>query len=190
MGHAPADSGLAFNEDDLVSGIGDVQGGLDARNTSADDQGLLRHGHLLREERLVAGHLGHRHSYQVDGLLGGIIFGIRMNPAAVFPQVGDLHQVRIQSGGGHGLAERILVHPRRAGGDDHPVQAVVLDGISNGSLPGFAAVVFVLFNVGHHRHPFGRLDDLGNVHRSGDIGAAVADEDSNPGHCLSTLLPR
>jgi len=78
--------------------IGNVQGCLDAGDATANNQGSLGKPELLGKERFMTGSLSHRHSDQLDGLLGGCLLLITVHPTAMLSQVSYLQEVRIESG--------------------------------------------------------------------------------------------
>ncbi len=79
-------------------------------------------------------------------------------------------------------AEGLLVHVRRAGGDDDPGEPLVDDGALDERLAGVGAHVLVVLGVGDARVVGERPGHGGAVDRAGDVLAAVADEDADPGH--------
>ncbi len=117
---------------------------------------------------------------------------VAVHPGAVLAQVRHLHQVRVQPHVPDAAAERRLVHPGRAGGDDHPVELVLDDGLLDLLLARLGARVLVAdggHDAGQRR---GVLRHRLRVDGAGDVAAAVADEhtDTRKGfsHSVHLLL--
>ena len=72
------------------------------------------------------------------------------------------------------------MHVRRAGGDDHPVELLVLDGLLDGGLARLGARVHEVLGVDDVLEGEGPLGQFGHVDGAGDVAAAVADEDAYP----------
>src|SRR3990172_2661689 len=185
LGHAPADGRLFLYQDDLVPGIGDIQRRLNAGDAAPDDQGPLGQADLSGGEGLVQQGLGHRHAGQVYGLLRGGFLVVPVDPAVLLPDVSNLQHIGVEAGVAHGLAEGVLVHAWRAGGDNHPVEPVLLDGLADAPLAHLGAHVLALFHQDHLGDVLDRLPYLGDVDHARDIGAAVAEEDAYTRHGLS-----
>ncbi len=70
--HFAADGRLGFNDIDREARVGNVQRGLDAGNTAADNQGALGNGAFARGERRVKVDLCNRRFAENDSLFGAI----------------------------------------------------------------------------------------------------------------------
>ena len=93
--------------------------------------------------------------------------------------IDHLHHVGVHAGLADGAPESRLVHPRRAGGDHHPRQPLLLDGVDDGALPRVGTGVLEGLGVQHVAHGERRLGHLVGGHGAGDVGAALADEDAD-----------
>lgn len=175
--HVPSDGGFALHQDDFMTGIGDVQGGLYPGDAAADHQRFFGDRYFDGTQGLVAADFLHLHPHQFDGFLGSG-FAFLMHPGALFADVGDLAQVWVQARFGAGLAECRLVHTGTASGYHHPVESFFTDGVLDQGLPGIRTHVLV---VHAHFHPV-HLGDLGRhffaIDRRADILAAMAYENS------------
>ena len=92
--------------------------------------------------------------------------------------VGHFKHVAVQPSAFHCAAEGRLVHARRAGGNDHAVKLVLVDGSLNGRLPWFGAGVHGVVGIDYVRVGAGNGRHLGAIDGSGDVAAAVADKDA------------
>ncbi len=72
------------------------------------------------------------------------------------------------------------MHVRRAGGHDHPVELLLLDGLLDGGLPGLGARVHDVLGVDDVLEGERPLGDILDVDGGGDVAAAMADEDPDP----------
>jgi hypothetical protein len=68
-----------------------------------------------------------------------------------------------------------------AGGDDDAVEVLLAGAFSDEVLSGIRAHVPVIFCYDDIREGFGVFDEGGDVDDTGDVGAAVADEDADFG---------
>ena len=94
LAHVPADRGLLLDEDDLVAAVRDVEGGLDAGDAAADDEGAFgnRDGDG-REDAVFLDPLDH-HGDDFDGFGCGF-FDVFVDPGAVFADVGHFAKERV-----------------------------------------------------------------------------------------------
>ena len=168
-----------------MAGVGQLEGGLDARHAAADYQRRLgdRHGELLL--RLEVAGASDGAGDQIHGLTRRGRSVPRMHPRAVLAQVGHFHQVRIEAGFTHALPKGGLVLPWSAGCDHHAVELVCPDRVLDLVLPRVGAGVFVPDRADHARERLGVLGDGGAVDGPGDIEPAVADEDTDADLFLS-----
>ncbi len=189
LGHDPADRGLLLHDGDLETGVGQIECRLDAGHPAADDEDVLVDVDLVRIEGLEQAGLGHRHLDDVPGLLGRDGH-VGVDPGAVLPDVGHLEEVGVEAAVLAAAPEGHLVHVGRAGGHDHPVELLVLDGLLDGGLTRLGARVHGV--VGVHdvlegQRPFG---ESSHIDGAGDVGAAMADEDADPHGCASSCAGR
>ena len=134
--------------------------------------------HLDGVQRLVERQAMDLRAQDALGLLGGLVL-VLGDPGAVLAHVGHLEQERVEAGVGRGLAERGLVHGRRAGRHDDAVHAELLDVFFDQVLAGIRAHVLVLardHHVGLLGSPGG---DLLDVDLAADVAAAVAEVDGD-----------
>ena len=173
LGHAPAQAGLPFDEIGLVAGVGNVQRSFQPGDAAADDQGRRGDVHLSLLQRFQQRRLGHRAGDQLLGLLrAGLPVGV--NPGHLLADVGHLEIVGVDAHLLDGGAKGGLVHPRRAGGDDDPVQVMVADVLLDHLLAGVGAHVHIVAgddHVGQRRRVFGHRQ---HVDRRSDVDPAMA----------------
>src|SRR6185369_6834520 len=110
LGHVAADGGFPFDEDDVVPAVGNVEGGLDAGDAAADDEGPFGDRYGDRLELFV--HLDplEEHGDDFGGFLGGLFF-VFVDPGAVFADVGHLDEVGVQASCLGRFPEGLFVHP-------------------------------------------------------------------------------
>ena len=142
-----AQLGLALDQVDAEALVGQGQGGRHPGHAAADDQGVVIQRQRPLRERLDQAGLGHRHPHQRLGLLRGLLRLVHVDPGALVADVGHLEEVRVQAGLPERVAEQRLVRARRAGGDDHAVQPMLLDGLANLCLAVRGAGVEVVLGV-------------------------------------------
>jgi len=98
-----------------------------------------------------------------------------MHPGTLFANIRDVEKIGIDSLLGQGIPEGGLMHPGRAGSNDHPVNAklpyVVLDEI----LPWIGAEIPVVPGYFDTAKGCKTLNQFPTIDRSGDIGSTVAD---------------
>ena len=87
-GQAAGQTVLGFGQVDMVTAVGDGQGGRQGGQAAAHDQGLLTH----REELVVQGSEnrgpGHGHLHQFLGLFGGHGRRPLVDPGVLVPDIG------------------------------------------------------------------------------------------------------
>src|SRR5659263_209134 len=93
--------------------------------------------------------------------------------------IDHLHHVSVHAGLADGAPESRLMHPRRAGGDHHPRQPLLLNSVDDGALPRVGTGVLEGLGMQHVAHGERRLGHLVRGHGAGDIGATLADEDAD-----------
>ena len=109
LGGHPAEVHVALHQVDLALLIGHAQGGLHPGHAPAHHQGAFGdgQGHLV-EGSGVAG-LGHGHTHQVFGFLGGLFRFVHVDPGVLIADVGHLKEVLVQTGLADGFLEKRLV---------------------------------------------------------------------------------
>ena len=184
--HLAADGGFLLHDIHGETGIGNVQRRLDTGDTAADDQGPLGDRALACRQRGVEMYFGNGGTAQDNGLFRSRRH-ILVNPRALFADVGDFHHVGVETGLFRRLAEGGLVHPGRAGADDHAAQVVFLDCVPDHILTRLGAHILIVCGE-YHAGLFAK--GLGHglyIHRGGDVGTAPTDEYADSLH--SVVLP-
>jgi hypothetical protein len=146
--HVAADGGLALDQEDLLAGVGQGHGGVDAGDAAADDQHVGMDRHSLDFERLVIGHAFDGGAREGLGLLGGFL-AVGVHPRVVLADVDHVEEERIQPAGLRGGAESVLVQQRRTGGNDHAVELELADVLLDELLARVRAHVFVVPREGN-----------------------------------------
>ena len=116
-----------LQEDGLESLVPQVEGGVEAGDAAADDQGPLVDAQGLLHQRLEQGGPGHRHPHQVFGLVRGLVVLLHVHPGILVADVGHLKQILVQAGVDQRLPEQGLVGDGGASRHHHPVEVVFLD---------------------------------------------------------------
>ena len=116
---------------DLVAHVAERQGAGHAGDAAADDDGGVRERHVDLEQRLEQPGPGHAHLHQFLGLLRGLLRLLGVHPARLVADVGHLEEERVEAGLAQRVLEDGLVRARRAAGDDHAVEVVLLDGLAD-----------------------------------------------------------
>ena len=186
--HLAADGGRLLNDVYLKSCLGNVQSGLDAGDTAANDQGALGYGGLACLQGRVQMHLSDSGATQDDSLLGAFLY-VLVDPGNVLTQVGDLHHVGVDAFQGSSLAEGSLVHTGRAGAHHDAGQLMLTDSGAHQLLTGLGAHVLI-FGGKHHALLVGEGLSHGlDVNGTCNVGAAVTNKYANSLHfVLSSLL--
>ena len=139
LGHVPADGPRALHQVDLLVGVGDLEGRLDAGDPPADHQRVGVHGRRV-------GHGGQREGHAQRGAgqhrLGAL--GAGAGGGAVLAERCQLDLFGVAAGQGHGAGEARLEEARRVAGDDDALDLGRLDlgGQGLGVDPGQLAQVF------------------------------------------------
>ncbi len=123
LGHVAANGRFPLHQIDVVPGIGQLQRRRDAGDAAAHDQGVGVDVDRQGFKRLVVDDAFDRRVGQRFGFLRGR-FLVVCDPGVVLPDVGHLEQEGVQPASFAGGAEGFFVHVGRAGGDDHPRQAL------------------------------------------------------------------
>ena len=177
LGHLAADGRIAFHQHHLNAAVGAVKRGLNASHAAADDKHALVDVKALGQQGLVVAQLFHRKLHQFGSLVG-VGFHVLADPRNVLADIGHFKHVAVQPRAFHRAAEGGFVHARRAGGNNHAVKLVLVDGSLNGRLPRFGAGVHGVVGIDHVRVGAGNGRHLGAIDSSGDVAAAVADKDA------------
>ena len=150
--HRAAQAVALLDQVDGEALVGQGQGGRHAGDAAADHQGRVVHrrgGFLQGHEVRPPGPppCGTR-SIALSVAASGVA---RVDPGALVADVGHLQQVGIEPGIAERVAEDRLVRPRRAGGDHHPVQAMLGDLVLDAVLVVVGAGVDVASRPGPRR---------------------------------------
>ena len=167
--------------------IGDGQGRRDSGYASAHDEGSPGDRERKGRQCLIAADLLYDGTDCVDGLAGGLLGCLLVRPRDLLPDVGDLHLIGVETGRGGRTAESRLVHGRRARGDDHPVQAVVLGHLTDQGLAWLRAYVLVVAGQGDAGAAPHRLHHPCHVDGARDVQSTVTDEYANPCHVRAPM---
>ena len=114
-GHVAAYRRVLLDQEDLLAGVGQLEGGLDAGDATANDEHVRVDVDLDGLQGLVERQAVDLRAEDALGL-GGRFVGVDGHPRAVLADVGHLHQERVETGVGGRLTERGLVHGGRTGG--------------------------------------------------------------------------
>ena len=181
LGHVATDGWFTFHQVDRETRIGNLEGGLDASNATADNERGRVDRDMQRFERFVVDDTRHTTRDDGLGLLGGGNF-VSMHPRVLLPDGDQFAQVRVQTGALAGGAEGGFVQVWGAGSHDHTGQFLLFDILLDQFLAQAGAHELV---VAGNNDTFvsqiisGPLADLGDVDHTGDIGAAVANINAN-----------
>jgi hypothetical protein len=94
------------------------------------------------------------------------VFG---DPRGLLPDVHDRQQVLVQACILDHLAKGLFMHERGTGGNDHPVQVLLLDGILDELLSRRGTHEFIFFRDDNVGQAAGKINDLANPDRLGYI---------------------
>ena len=149
-------------------------------DAAADHERGFGDADLTEMQRFEQVRLAHGATDQRLGLTGGAAGLALVHPRALFPDVDHLEQVLVEARFAQRLLEQRLVRPRRAGGDDDTVQALLPDGLLDRLLCVLGAGVERVLRVGDPAQRSGVRRDFLDVHNRGDVRAAVTDEHAGP----------
>ncbi len=170
---------LALHEDDLEADVGQADRGPQAGDPAADDQRpgrRLDHDRLERRGEPGPGDPG---PDEAEGLVGGRVLVVAVDPRALLADVDLGVLVGVHAGPGRHAPERVGVKLRRAGGHDQAVEAERLDVLGD--------LLLARLGAGEHGRPGDhhgllaerlRGDPL-HVDVVGDVAAAMADVDAD-----------
>jgi hypothetical protein len=102
--------------------------------------------------------------------------------------VGNLHQIRVQTALFRTLTEGGLVHSGRAGTDNQTVQILFSNGGSDSLLTGLTAHIGIIFRMDNTLFLQSHLHDFLHIHRCGNVTAAMTDKYTNSTHFLPPIL--
>ena len=109
-----------------------------------------------------------------------------MNPRILITDIREFKQITIQTGLPQGLLKKGFMGPRRAGGHDNTVEPFLFNGLTDSALGIFAAGEQVFRGMDDLGKTFCVFPYPGDIHDPADIGAAVADKDTDPGLSVKT----
>ncbi len=165
-----------------VACIGDVERCRHTGNAPADDQRPLDQRQVKGHQRFVVAHLFDDGADRLNCFERRRLCVVLVHPTDLLADVGDLALVRVHSRRLGRLAEGDLVHGRRAGRNDHPVQVVLADGLFDQVLARVGAHVFVIGGKGHCGVFCYLFCHALYVHRAGDVQTAMTDKDADSTH--------
>jgi hypothetical protein len=98
-----------------------------------------------------------------------------MNPGALFPDIGNIEKVGIDPFFGKYVSKGRLMHPRRAGGDDHPVDGEITDILFDQILAGIGTEITVVTGNLDSGEGSGKRGEFMTIDRGSDIRSTVTD---------------
>ena len=165
---------------DLIALLGDLEGGGHARDATADDQSAMSDGQWLTMERPIVDHPVDGHTYQILGLLGGLLRLVHVNPGTLVADIGQIKEIGIQPHLVYRLLEKRLVGARGTRGHNHAIDAVLLYNLLHRFLGILGAGEHVAPGIDDVRQSLGILTDCFHVDGAGDVDTTVANKDTNP----------
>ena len=94
-GHVAAYGGFAFHQIDVLAGIGQGQGRVNARDAATEDQDFRVNRHSTALQRLVERNPQHRGAHQVLGFTGSLR-PVGVHPGGLFPNVHHMEIERVE----------------------------------------------------------------------------------------------
>ncbi len=185
--HVAADRGIPFDQIDLLPRFGQFERGLDAGDAAADHQYVGVDVDEAGRQRL-------EEPCPIDGAvdqglgLGGRLVLVLRHPGVLFADIDDGQQVLVQTGVLDHLAEGLLMHQRRTGGHDNPIQVVFPDIVLDHLLPRRGAHEFVIRGHDHLGQRCGKLGQFADPNGFGDVHPTVTDKNTDPAHKDSLSL--
>jgi hypothetical protein len=174
-----AQLGRFFDQMDRNALTGEFEGGAHPGKPCPDHQGRGDHGEPGLVKGRELGDLGHGHAHLVHGPSRGRLGVGGVDPRALVADVGHLQEVLVQPGGLQRFPEERLVRPGCAGGDNDPVQPVLVDEAAQAALGVLGAGEEGVVHMDHVRKGLGRLGNGAHVDHPGDVDPAGADEDAD-----------
>ena len=187
LAHTAADAGGLLYDIDFIACVCNVERGLDACNTAADDERALCYAAFAREQRRVKIDLCDSRSGKDDGLFGRF-FHVLVDPGAVLTDVCNLDHVRVEAGSFRRFAESRLVHTRGAGTNHKTGQVFFADGFDDLRLADLGAHVLIIFRVHDTRFMTDHFYDFLYIYRSCDVAAAMAHKYTNSLHAITSCI--
>ena len=181
-GDVAAEMILLFDQENLLSRIGQFQRRTHSGDAAADDHGGGAHRRGTAFQGFLELDPLNRRMDQGLGLFGGG-HRILVDPAALLANVGHLQHVRVQPRPLDGAAEGALVHARAAGSDDQAGQPVLMDVLGNHLLSRVGAHVLIPTGLDHARDSQCKFSNRRHIHHLCDVGAAAANVNANPLFC-------
>ena len=176
--HVSADGGRPLDQVDLVPGISDVQGGLHAGDTAADDHDVRMDRYLPGGQGLVIIDPADGRRGQTLGLARRLVF-VLGHPGDLLPHRGHLKHIGVEAGPLAGPLEGLFVKPGRARGHDHPRQTQFPDVFFNQLLARVGTHEFVVPRHDHVAKLAGEGRHLLDPHLAGDVDPAVTNVKSD-----------
>src|SRR5208337_2576422 len=152
-------------------------------------EGAHHPGHSAPDHQRRRGNRDRRHGKRFDELGAGDahpnqvlgFFGCRIGFGCVHPRtlvayIGLLEEVLVKAGVAHRLLEERLVRTRRAGGNDHPVEVLLLYDLHQPILGILGTGEEVFLDVDDIWKRLCVFDDFGNPDNTRYVYAAIADE--------------
>ena len=177
----PAKLILRLDDVGLEALICQREGAHHPGHSAADHQrrrGNRNRGHGKRFDELRA---GDAHPNQVLGLFGCRIgFGC-VHPRTLVADIGLLEQVLVEAGVAYRLLKERLMRTRRAGGNDHPVEVLLLYDLHQPILGILGTGEEIFLDVDDIGKRLCVLDDFRNPDHTRYVYAAIADEYADPG---------
>ncbi len=187
IGHAPQHRGV-LHQGDGNPGVGDVQGGPEARRAPADHQGGPGQGHLALGQGDRIPHLGQPHADQLQGLHQGRVGFPGVDPGAVLPEVDDFQEIGVDAVFGQQAPKGGLVELGGAGRHHHAVQTELLDILGDIFLARLGAGIEMIPADRDPRQTPGRVRQGHRADDPGDVVAAVADIEADVGGFVHSYM--
>ena len=171
---------LLFHQKYLKSLFGQPQGRRHPGHPPADHQSPLFDGKALHRQRLQHAGVGHGNPHQILGLFRGLLGMVHVDPRALVADVGHPEEIGVESFFPQGLAKERLMGPGRTGGDDDPVEPLLLYHLSDPLLRVLGTGEEVVLGIDHMRERLDVLPYRRHIHHRPDVDPAVTDKDPDP----------
>jgi hypothetical protein len=102
-----------------------------------------------------------------------------MDPTALFPDIGHLKKVRVETCGATGIPIGRLMHSRGTGCNHDPVNAQIFNIVLDPVLTGIRTHILIVPGNGHMGKGPGKGCDLLNINRCGNVDSTMTDIDTN-----------
>src|SRR5208283_2501512 len=183
-----AELGALFDNYGLETLPGKAKGRIHAGYASTHDERSRIHRKRRLDKWSKKRGPGHRHPNQVFGLCGCSLRLLLVDPGILVADIGHLKEVFVQTAVFESLLEKRLMGPGRTGRYDDPVEPVLFYDLLHFLLAVLGAGEEVVGSVDHIRKSCGVLCNVLNIHHRGDVYAAVANKDADPGLLLRGVL--